>query len=347
MPLLPGDIDDFVTATISNFKRNKWTDISMSLQEYVTSNLITEKKVFEAGGPDIRFDVQVRNLGNATNSTGLYAQDQTNSGDVLVQGVVDWSAQKVSWAYDIFEDIFQTDRETIIRHLLIKEHVAMNDMAELDETNFWTAPTGTSDKRPKGLPYWIVKDATTTPDGDFNGGNPSGFSAGAAGIDSTTYPRWRNWTFGYDAPTTEDLVKKVKKALRFTKFMAPHPHATLGYGKVQREIYTTYRVLEPLERLCESRNDNLGNDVARFQNNVLIGGVPVKMSFYLEVNDTSDPLYGIDWSAFRPFVKRGAHMLRHPPEKAPNQHSVRRVFIDNFMNYICYDRRKLWVGSKS
>lgn len=346
MPLLFDQLSDFTTATISNFKRGKWADISMEHPEYVTANMITEKRVQEVGGADIRFDVQVRNLDSARN-TGLYAQDVTNAGDVLVQGTVPWSMQTVNYIYDLAEDIFQTDRETIIRHLLVKEHTAMNSMAELDELNFWTAPTGISDRRPMGLPYWVVKDSTTTVDGAFNGGNPTGFSAGAAGIDSTTYNRWRNWAFGYTNVTPDDFVRKMKKALVFTKFIAPAPHPTLGFGKVDREVYTTYRTMEPLERLAESRNDNLGNDVAKYMNNVLIGGVPVKMSHHLEVNDTSDPAYGIDWSKFRPFVKRGWNMLRHPPKEAARQHTVREVHLDNAMNYICYDRRSMWVGSKS
>lgn len=346
MPLLFDQLDDFTKVTIKNFKRGKWTDISLDLQEYITSTLIDEKKVQEVGGPDIRFPVQVRGIDTARN-TGMYAQDITRTENVMQEGVVPWSMQTTNFSYDLAEDVFQTDRETIVRHLLIKEHTAMNAMAELDEENFWTAPTGTSDRRPMGLPYWIVKDATTTPGGGFNGGNPSGFTAGAAGIDSTTYPRWRNWAFGYTNVSPDDMVAKVKKSLVFTKFMPPHPHPTLGFGKADRQIYTTYRVMEPLERLAESRNDNLGNDVARYMGSVVIGGVPIKMAFYLEANDTSDPLYGINWGKFRPFVKRGWNMLRHPPIRGARQHTVREVHIDNAMNYICYDRRALWVGSKS
>jgi hypothetical protein len=193
----------------------------------------------------------------------------------------------------------------------------------------------------------MQKDASTTPEGGFNGGNPTGFSSGAAGVSSTTYPRWRNWTFGYSQVTTDDLVRKVKKALAFTHFQAPVPHPELGFGKSDYTIYTTYRVQEPLERLAESRNDNLGKDVARYMNSVTIGGVPVKWVPYLEANDTSDPLYGVNWKVFRPFVKKGANMRRNPPKPAARQHTVREVHIDNWMNYICYNRRMLFVGSQA
>lgn len=345
MPLLFDALDDFTTNTISNFKTGKWSDISLEHQEYVTARLIDEKSVQERGGPDIRFQIQVRNSNTARN-TGLFAQDRTNVEDVMEQGVMPWSMQTYNWSYDLAEDVFQTDRETIIRELVVREHAAKNSMAELDEENFWTKPTSSSDKRPAGLPYWIVKDPSTTPEGAFNGGNPSGFTSGAAGIDSTVYPRWRNWTFGYTNVSKDDLVRKLKKALVFTKFVAPVPHPELGFGKAEREVYTTYRVMEPLESLAESRNDNLGNDVARYMGSVVVGGVPFKMAFYLEANDTDDPLYGINWKYFRPYVKKGWHMLRHPPKPGAKQHTVREVHVDNAMNYICYNRRALWVGSK-
>lgn len=346
MPLLPDQLDDFATLTIKNFKRAKWTDISMEHQEYVSASLITEKKVFEQGGSHVSFRLKTRNTGNARN-TGLYAQDNTRVEDVAISAEIPWSKQTTSFAYDIDEDVFQTDRETIVRELVMRDHDAQSDMAELDEENLWSAPTSSSDRRPMGIPFWVQKDATTTPGGGFNGGNPSGFSDGAAGVNSTTYPRWRNWTFGYTNPTPDDLIAKVKKAMTFTSFRAPVPHPELGYGNDSYNIYTTYRVQEPLERLAESRNDNLGKDLAKYMNTVTIGGVPMQWVPYLEANDTSDPLYGINWKVFRPFVKKGAHMRRSPPMKAAKQHTVREVHTDNWMNYACYNRRALWVGSKS
>jgi hypothetical protein len=198
-----------------------------------------------------------------------------------------------------------------------------------------------------GIPFWIQKDASTTPAGAFNGGNPTGFTSGAASISSTTYPKWKNWTFGYTAVTPDDVVVKIKRSLYETKFTAPNPHPELGYGSAQYQIFTTYDVREPLERLAESRNDNLGNDVAKYINNVLVGGVPVEAVHYLDSNDgTADPIYGINWRAIRPFVKRGANM-RQTKKKAPLQHTVRQIHYDTWMNFGCYNRRALWVGSKA
>jgi hypothetical protein len=344
MPLTHDQLADFTKATISNFKQAKWTDISLPLVEYVATDFI-DKAAVEKGGDLIKFDVQTSNLGLARN-TGLYAQDVTGVGDVLVQGQIPWTKQTVNYSYDIDEDEFQSERETIVRLLMLREHVAMNDLAELNEVNLWSGPSSSSDQRPMGVPHWIVKDATTTVGGAFNGGNPSGWTAGAGNISSTTYPRWKNWTFGYTNPTVDDLVAKVKKSLFFTNFKAPHPHPELGYGKSQYSMFTTYRVIEPLERQCETRNDNLGSDLAKYIGQVTIAGVPMKAVHYLENADTSDPVYGINWKAFKPFTKSGRYMVRSKPKQSPTQHTVFTVHIDSWMNYGCLNRRLLWVGSK-
>lgn len=344
MALRPDQVDDFVNLTLPLFKTKKWVDLSLDLTDYVASRVLA-KKITERGGPDIRFKVQVKNTGLAR-STGLYATDVTGVEDVTTQGIIPWSFQTVNWSYDVLEPLFQSDRETIISELMVREHDAYNSMAELQEEHLWGAPTSTTDDRPFGIPFWIQKDASTTPAGAFNGGNPSGFTSGAASISSTTYPRWKNWTFGYTNVTPDDLVKKVKFALYSTNFRAPHPHPELGFGQSDYHIFTVYDVREALERLAETRNDNLGNDVARYINNVMIGGVPVEAVPYLDSNDTSDPLYGVNWKAFRPYVKKGVDM-KQTRKPAPLQRNVRQVHYDTAMNYACYNRRACWVGSKA
>lgn len=339
MALTPEQIDDFVILTTKLFKTGKWTDISLAYQEYISSYLIDEKKVVEAGGEQIQFDIQTKNTGNAVN-TGMFAEDVTAVEDVMTKGLCPWTKQTTSYSYDIDEDLFQSDKETIIKVLQVREHDALNSLAELNEENLWSAPTATTDKRPMGVPFWIQKNATE----GFNGGNPSGFTAGCASVSTTTYPRWKNYTFSYDQVSQDDLVTKVKKALWSTNFMAPNPHPELGYGKSDYNIFTTYDVTAGCEKLAESRNDNLGKDLAVYLGKVTIGGVPMKAVPYLTANDSTDPLYGVNWKVFRPYVKRGASMRRSPPKQAPKQNTVRNVFIDNWMNFICVNRRLNWVG---
>lgn len=345
--LRPDQVDDLVNLTLSNFKRNKFVDLSLEYPEYISSRIFQKKRVSEQGGPDIRFKVQKANTGMAR-LTGLFSTDVTGVEDLTTEGVIPWAADTVNWSYDVDEPIFQSDRETIVSDLMIREHSCYNDIIELREQHLWGAPASSSGNEiaPFGIPFWIQKDATTTVDGAFNGGNPSGWTSGAASIDSTVYTKWKNWTFGWTNVTPDDLVRKVKKANYNTRFMAPHPHPELGFGKSDHSIFTTYAVREPLERLAESRNDNLGSDCAKYINDVLIGGVPIEAVHYLDSNDSSNPLYGVNWKVLRPFILRGRNM-RQTKKPAPFQRNVRQVHYDTWYNYACYNRRELWVGSQS
>jgi hypothetical protein len=143
------------------------------------------------------------------------------------------------------------------------------------------------------------------------------------------------------------LIKKIKRALKYTRFIAPDPHPELGFGKVDFTIYTVYdEVVEPLERFAETRNDDLGADVAKYLNRVVVAGVPFRDVPYLTANDTSYPLYGINKRVFRPFLQRGCDH-RRTIKDAPKQHTVKNVFYDTNRNFMCLDRRRCWVGSQA
>lgn len=345
MALTPEQQADLVNLTLKLIKRKTWTDISLEFPEYVASSILTDKNVTERGGTQLNFKLKTRNTGLARN-TGMMAQDQTAIEDVTIDASVPWTKQTVNWSWCIDEPDFQSEPEMIVDIIKIREHDAMSDLAELNEENMWNAPTSTSDRRPMGIPFWLQKDTNTaTNDGTLNGRDPSGFTSGAAGVSSVTYSRWRNWTFRYAAYTTDDLVRKIKRALVFTKFTPPVPFPETSYGSGQREIWTTYRVIEPLERLAETRNENLGSDVARYMNEVTVGRVPIKLSHYLEANDTNDPLYGINWKYFRPFVQKGKNMRKTGPVQSPTQHDVKTIHYDTWMNYCAYNRRCHFVGS--
>jgi len=344
--LTPDKIDDFVKLTLNSFKKHKWTDLSVGLQHYIFKRIVTEKLVMEEGGPHVQFQIKTRNTGNARVS-GLYDKDNLQVEDVMADAKVSWAKQVTGFVYDIDEPFFQSDRATIIKVLKVREHDALTDLAELNEEHLWNAPVGPADKSPMGIPFWLQKNPSAIPEGGFMGGNPAGFSVeGAAGVSSVTVPRWRNWTFGFEHVTKDDLVRKTKKALVFTHFKAPVPHPEATFGPKQHEVFSTYRVTDRLETLAESRNDNLGSDVAKYMGQVTIGGVTVEWVPYLEENDLSDPLYGINWAVIRPYSKKGGNMRRSEPKQAADQHTVREVFIDNWMQWICTNRRACFVGSR-
>lgn len=351
MPMTPDQHAELINTTLSHFRKPNWIDLSLEFPDYPSSRILNKRFVKFRGGPDIRFKVQTRNSGLARN-TGIGDPDVTGIEDVTIEGVTPWTKQTVNWSYFDDELAFQSDPETIIEIIKIREHDARSSIVELNETNMWTAPTSPTDKRPMGIPFWMQKSTVTTANnGSFNGLDPAGFTAGAAGISSTDQARWRNWTFRYAQVTSEDLCKKIKLAMFNTHFRAPVAYPELKLGAMSKEIYTTYRVSEQLERLAETRNQNHGNDLARFMGTgmsdtgVVINKVPIFPVFYLENNDSTDPLYGVNWEKLSPFVARGWNMKKFGPIRNASQHAGHTVHYDTWMNYACEDRRSLWVGN--
>lgn len=348
MPLLPDQLDDFINLTLDNFKRKRWVDISLDNQHHVYASKFFEKKGKdpEKGGVQLNWKLQTANTGTAKHSE-LYSVDATGVKDLTTEGKQQWSKQTVNFSYDIDEDVFQSDRETIIREVQVREHSMYNDFFELMETALWSAPSSStqSPRPPSGIPFWIQK-STTTPGGGFTGGNPSGFTGGAAGIDSSSVSNWKNWAFNYTTASRDDLVAKCRKAIEFCYFLAPKQYSELGGGQADSDwgFFTTYNVLEDLEKLLEGRNDNLGVDLAKYAGSVVLKGNPVTWVPYLQNNDSSNPIYGVNWRVFQYFFRKGKHMLRHSPQKAARQHTVREVHMDNWGNFVCYNRRRLFVG---
>ncbi len=336
-------IDDFINLTLNRQREGEWVDISMPLQSYTfASRVIGGKKKPERGGPRLEWKLRTGNQGTAKHS-GLYAVDDTNRVNVTTKATQEWSKQTVNYIYDIDEEIFQSGPETIIREMLLLEQGLYNDFFALMETATWTAPTSsTQDPRPPaGIPFWIQKSATL----GFNGGNPSGFTDGAGGISTTTYSGWKNYTGTYVNVSLDDLITKVVNACDFTYFEAPKAYPEIGGGQPSWGFYIVHSVLSTMRRLLQAGNDDLGPDVARWQGEVMLKSVPVTWVPALtnsdsEAYDSSAPFYGVNWKKFKYFFKTGRNMVKHPPKPAARQHTVRERHMDNWGNFVCYDRRQ-------
>jgi hypothetical protein len=344
MPLLPDQLDDFVALTRpKHTKKNFWQDISLELQNYCFADLIHPDAVNEAATDSINFPLQVANTGTAKN-TEMFAPDTTLVKDLAIKGKVVWTKQTVNWSYDVDEPEFQTDDfHTIVGVLHMREHSMWNDFFELMEENLWTAPASSSatPRRPNGIPYYIVKNATT----GFNGGAPTGHTT-VADINPSTYTKWKNYTALYTDVTRLDFVKKARRASWETKFKPPHQYKELttgkGKGKNPYGYYTTQSVVEKLEELLDTRNDNLGADLHKYMGAVMIGGNPVHAVAYLEVNDPN-VFYGINWKKFSYYTHKNRNTHQYKPHQNADSHTVRNVFMDNWGQFVCTDRRSQFV----
>ncbi len=204
MPLMHEQIDDFVTLTLHKFKKRKWVDISLPLQRYYFGARFGRGRKFKepktksnrkdsATGDEYSWRVQVDNTGTFRNSE-LYGQETVNVVDIMKEAKVPYSKQIVSMTWDVDEDLFQSDAETIVSVMKTRSHAMFNDWYIGMENEMWTAPSSSTEspRSPYGIPWWIQQSTTAAV--GLNGTDPSGFSAGRGNLSSSTYPNRANHT---------------------------------------------------------------------------------------------------------------------------------------------------------
>lgn len=361
MALQADNIADLITITLRDLGELKWTDIVSALQEHVIlSRILKKEKVGFHAGYGIQFNVQVNPSGSAR-MTGLYGSDQVNVQDLMTTGNLPWRHATTNWAVDERELAMNREPRKIVDRIKELRAGAMISLAELMETQGWTAPTSSTDSTNAfGIPYWLVPNATQ----GFNGGNPFGFSAGAAGISSTTYPNWANYTDQYIDLTKPDLIRRWRRAAMFTNFMSPVNADIPTYNTGNKYgYYSTYLVVSRAEEAAEQQNDDLGNDIASKDGQAVFRRNPITWVPKLEglsgqgmsgtfVNATYtssggypvNPIYGINWGVFRPVFLEGFYMKELGPFRLQGiQHNVLAHHLDISFNYECRDRRRQFV----
>jgi len=340
--LTTDEIADLITTTQKNLGRMKWTDLSTDLQEYIAMpNLIKKEKVQFDGGQAIQWNFMVNSNGQARN-IGLFEVDNYNVTDVMKTASIPWRHTNTNYSIDAHEISINGDPATRIVDLVkVRRVAALIDLAKLMETNFWGAPSSSSDEiTPYGIDYWVVKNATE----GFNGGIPSGFSD-VAGLSPTTYPRWKNWTAQYTTVSKPDLIAKMRQASTKTMFRPPVEISDYNRGN-RYGYYTNYDVIGTMETLLENQNENLGNDLASKDGEVMFKRNPVKWVPELD-SDAQDPVYGINWGVFYPVFLKGWYMKEDKARQHPNQHNVLVTDIDITYNWKCCDRRRLFIINKA
>lgn len=358
--LQPHQIEDLVNNTLHRYFKDSWIDLSMELQRYFAhKNFLLGNRLAIQGGDQLQWQVKVRNTGNARNS-GMYAKDDIKVLDVTKNCKIDWTMQTTNMAYDIYESAFNSGNAVrILNYLRARRHDALSSYVELQERNFWSLPLDTSEeemKKPRGVPYWIVRNAST----GWHGALPlGGGHTTVAGLDPNVYTSWRNWTGQFATISKRDLVRKLREAHMKCDFRAPVPYPDTRSGKRPRyRLATTYEMIAGMEEILEQQNQNLGNDIASKDGDVTFRKTPVHWVPYLDENqDTTgqdathhlgkNPIYGFDLNAFQMVYQSGKFMNKSKALQAPEQHTVRHVHWDSWTQYKCVDRRSQFVLTQS
>jgi len=340
------DIADLIATTQKELGKNRITDLTSDLQYKVAlSRLMKKSRVTFGSGTSINFNVLMNGDENSRN-VGLFDVDNVNQVDGMKVGNVPWRHTTTAYAYDVKQLAMNRTPAKIVDFVKEKRMQRLVGFSDLMEENFWGEPTdGDDDTSQFGLGYWIVYNATE----GFNGGNNTNFASGPAGINRTTYPRWKNYTAQYVNVTKVDLIRKWRKAATMCAFKPLVGKPIPGYGVGDRYgYYTNYDVLGPMEELLEAQNDSLGNDVASKDGETLFRKIPVTFVPWLQDNKgTCDPVVGINWDVFKTVFLSGQYMRETKPKMSPASHDVYNAFLDNTYNFICYDCRKLFLLAKS
>ncbi len=337
------DINDLVVGTQKDLGRPDFQQIAQSLTDYEVFPVWFKKdKVTFDSGVGIQKTLMNR-IPDVARHVGWTEADAPNISDLLTQMSIPWRHATTNWSYKRQEMLMNRGKSRIVNVIEARRAGAMIDMVETLETAGWSAPgDSTDDTEPFGIPYWVVKSAST----GFNGGAPSGFTT-VAGVNLTTTPTFKNYTAAYVAVSKPDLIKKMRTMKRKTAFKSPVDISDYIKGRGMRyRIYMNEETISTIEEVGESQNENLGRDIASIDGvNMAFRGFPLRYVPQLD-GDTSNPVYFIDHSTWQPVCLAGDYLRESDPVRDPEKHDWYTVYVDLTYNYVCFDRRRNGVISK-
>jgi hypothetical protein len=305
--------------------------------------LMRKNRVSFQGGKAVQWNLNFKESQNAR-QVGFFEQDVINVDDGLQTASIGWTHTTTNYAYDKKEMAMNQGDYEILDLVETRRAEAEMGLAKLFEQHIWGKPADSTDvKTPYGIQYWIVPNATK----GFNGGTPAGFSD-VAGLSTTTFARWRNWTDTYATVSRTDLFDAMREAAKKTFFKSPIEYPAYAESLFASQgIYTDWETLKTMEKVMEEYNDNLGVDIAMYQGKMVFHGNPVEWvplfddDAEITVSHPVHPVYMIDWSWLRPCFLSGRFMVKTGPRDGGiTQHESMVYFIDTSWNLMCRDRRR-------
>jgi hypothetical protein len=335
MPLTDQMIADMITTTLHDLGRGNFYQIAQELSEYfVLPRLLRKGNVrMQSSGIGIK-ETLMTGTGGSARWVGLNEEDVYNWQDILTSITVVWCRLTDNMQYER-RMLLENRGEARINNVIKPQRVAMwLRLADALEEGYFAAPDATDTKKPWGLKYWCVKNATT----GFNGGLPTGFST-VGGVNLTTYPNFKNYTLAYTAISKADLIKKLRTAHRKTNWRSPYKTSemTSEFG-ARRQIFVNEATISTIEEIGEAQNENLGRDIASMDDQIVFKKHPIVYIPYLD-SDTTNPIYMNDIETVKPIVLQGDYLRETDARIAPKQHNTFVVDCDLSINFVCVNRR--------
>ena len=332
------DLPDAVEMTLDELDRGSWIGAMTDLQKHVGFNEIVKRKKEQrnqGSGIKVRF---VTDHNNSAEDVGLYNTVVFKRDNNLESGRIPWRYTQGSMAWDDREDDINSGSAALVDGVAMEKAAMETSIIEHAEETVWSKPTDSTDnKKPFGVPYWVVKNATL----GYNGGNPAGFSAGRAGISSVSVPRLKNYTgafSNYGDQSAVGLIYMMEKGTYETAWTPPTPepgNQRNGYGK---GIFTTWFNKMALKNIAKQNNDSLGFDLASKE--AVYRGSEIMAVPYLDQNTTDNPMYILNFDFFSAVFLKNWFKKRTKPKYLSHQPNVIGTVTNMVWNMKCTDPRR-------
>lgn len=349
------NIQDLTKSTLAHNRKKQLTQIATKFQDYIfTRQFLNKNSLMIGGGKRFEFRALV-DLGGRSSRVGLYATDTLKQGNHLEEANVPWRHLTDNWSFDLREDDFNSGAEEIVSMIDARETAMLLRMIETVEEDGWDCPVDSTDVvQAYGIAYWIFSQPESTDTsysgvhatggaGGFLAKNKTGFTNGPGNMSAVTYPKWGCWNHQYVDISPDDAVDKLITAMFKTNFKSPIQMRELRFGKMRRFVYTTHANTKAMGKLARQQNDKVGNDLAQYDGDTVIKGIPFVAVPQLEDIRSDNPFIGIDWSFFKFLIKKGWFFRQFAPKGVDDQHTVVVNHRDLTWNTCCFNRRGQFI----
>lgn len=351
---------DLWKLTLKSYKwSDKTCDYLFPLHHFVVADLwMAKDKIVPEPGTEIKRQVIYRENGSATFVNPGEVRERATL-DVVAEINLPFIGQIASHSILAAEVRRNVGRAQLKKLATGRRQTAMVDMLKSLESRAWAMPDTSGNKYPHGIPYWIVPitgaQATATPAGAHQGGNPTGFSdcAGLSAADAT-YARWKSYNGTWDNSTgdiTETCLERMGRMFRRLKWRAPAMVDDLKQPKFQKlRMYTDETIIDAYSRAMRKGRDDLSIDPTMgygaglsSQGDPVFKGFPLIWVEELDTADTTNrganPLYMINHDYFYPVVETGCYFREDVPMRTVDQPDVFTTWVDLNFNFLCENRQ--------
>jgi uncharacterized protein (DUF1330 family) len=339
MTIQAQNISDLLQSTLEELGEFKLTNIATNLQKYeAAKRLFRKNRKITSSGTAINTNVLV-SYPAVAKFEGLYESREYKTADGLKDTTVPWRHAHSSYVIEKHEITMNSGARRILDLLKVRRMQGYLSLFELWESAFWSKPVDSTDTKTIWGLFMSVVPANGTP--GFIGGNPAGFAGGYAGLDSNTYPNWRNWAGNYGVVTQTDLIRKVREAIDKTNFIPVVTDIASYKSGTDCQIFVNYNTMQQIDELGRAQNESIGYDLGYMDGRVTIRGCTV--NWVPQIDNTTlypgNPVIGVNFGELEAHFLSGFDMVESKPRPLDRNPNIHAVDIDTTMNLVNRNRR--------